>query len=123
LLAAEASGPVKGIIIFASSIRNLQLLLHEVDAKRELRRGIKIPLIVFGTLVAQLKKYCKAAKAQHTPAMRVILFVWTEQAQHTVYEYLKELFNEETVLKLEFAVVAMGHTLNERGEEMAEQSE
>jgi uncharacterized membrane protein YgcG len=52
---------------------------------------------VFGTLVAQLTKYCKAAKAQHTPAMRVILFVWTEQAQHTVYEYLKELFNEESV--------------------------
>jgi hypothetical protein len=78
---------------------------------------------VFGTLVAQLKKYYKAAKAQHTPAMRVILFVWTEQAQHTVYEYLKALFNEEAVLKLEFAVVVMGHTPNERGEEMAEQSE
>jgi hypothetical protein len=37
-----------------------------------------------------------------------------------VYEYLKELFNEETVRKLEFAVVVMGHTPNEQGEEMAE---
>ena len=78
---------------------------------------------VFGTLVAQLKKYCKAAKAQQTPAMRVILFVWTEQAQHAVYEYLKALFNEDAVRKLEFAVVIMGHTPNEQGEEMAEQSE
>jgi hypothetical protein len=37
-------------------------------------------LDVLGTLVTQLKKYCRAAKAQHAPAMRVILFfVWTEQ--------------------------------------------
>jgi hypothetical protein len=52
--------------------------------------------------------------------MRVVLFVWTEQAQHKVYDYLKELFNEETVLKLEFAVVVMDHTPNERGEEVVE---
>jgi hypothetical protein len=52
--------------------------------------------------------------------MRVILFVWTEQAQHAVYEYLKALFNEDAVRKLEFAVVIMGHTPNEQGEEMAE---
>jgi hypothetical protein len=70
--------------------------------------------------VAQLKKYCKAAKAQQTPAMRVILFVWTEQAPHAVYEYLQALFNEDAVRKLEFAVVIMGHTPNEQGEEMAE---
>jgi hypothetical protein len=30
-----------------------------------------------------------------------------------VHEYLKALFNEDAVRKLEFAVVIMGHTPNE----------